>query len=321
MKNLIISGVLLLVVAYFGAKWHLHGKVRDSVDSAVAMARPFADISYEGISSTLGGELTVDGVRARIGGFRDELYIERIGIDTPSFLSLLGLADLAKKAGSPGDVLPEHFGFLAEGVHMPVGADYFRTLYEKQLEAFGGKDSDDAAAECVGKYGFSPATLAALGYEEQVFSMWTTFRQDNSRYRLEIRSTALDMWDFDIEMTLVGDMVSELAKGAAYRPRMSALRIEYTDRSLKQRVSDYCGRRGLTDDEIVAAQLDAFRHIGATNGIEFDEYVLGPYLEFLDGKSSLVFTASPAEPVTLSQIGLYKPSDVPALLDLSASAM
>ncbi len=55
-------------------------------------------------------------------------------------------------------------------------------------------------------------------------------------------------------------------------------------------------------------------------GIEFDEYVIEPYTEFVSGKSRFVITANPVEPISLSQIGLYKASDVPALLDLSAEA-
>ena len=57
------------------------------------------------------------------------------------------------------------------------------------------------------------------------------------------------------------------------------------------------------------------------NGIEFDEYVLDPYKEFIGGKSTLVVTAKPNEPITISQIDLYKPSDVPALLNLEATAL
>ena len=38
------------------------------------------------------------------------------------------------------------------------------------------------------------------------------------------------------------------------------------------------------------------------------------------GKSTLVITAQPSEPVAFSQIDLYKPSDVPALLNLAAIA-
>lgn len=321
MKKVIVFAIVVVVAGYFGAKWHLHGKVRDSVDSAVDMARPFATIRYDGISSTLSGELTVDGVRATVKGFRDEIYIERIGIDTPSFLSLLALADVTKKAESPEDALPGYFGLIAEGMRVPVNADYFRALYDMHTDAYAREDGREAATECVGKYGFSPATLAALGYDAQVVSMRAVFREEGSRFRMEMHWSTADMWDFDVDMTFVGSMWNELSRGIAFRPKMSNMSIRYTDRSLKQRVRRLCGERGLSDEEIVAAQLDAFQYIGESNGIEFDDYVMGPYREFLDGKSTLVFTAKPSEPVALSQIGLYKPSDVPALLDLSASAL
>ena len=62
-------------------------------------------------------------------------------------------------------------------------------------------------------------------------------------------------------------------------------------------------------------------YMGKMNGIEFDEYMIDPYQDFLRQGSSLVITAKPREPISLSQIKLYKPSDVPALLDLSAKAM
>lgn len=41
-----------------------------------------------------------------------------------------------------------------------------------------------------------------------------------------------------------------------------------------------------------------------------------PYKEFLAGKSTFILTAKPSNPVNLSEIDLYKPSDVPALLNL-----
>ena len=321
MKKAIIFVLLLGGVAFAGTKWHMHKKVGDSVDIAVLMMAPVVEITYEGVSSTLSGELTVDGVRARVTGFNDEIVIDRMGIDTPSFLSLLALADITSNPQAVASDMPEYFGFIAEGVRMPVNADYFREIYKMKLAALGVEDAGDPAAECVGKYGFSPTALAGLGYSEQVVSVAVIFRQQDSRFVLDISSSADQMWDVDMRMTLVGDMVTELAKGTAYRPRMSDLRIEYADRSLNERVRKYCASRGLTDDEIIAAQMDAFEFIGQANGIVFDEYMVGPYEEFLGGKTSLVITAKPNEPVSLSQLKLYKPSDVPALLDLTATAM
>lgn len=46
---------------------------------------------------------------------------------------------------------------------------------------------------------------------------------------------------------------------------------------------------------------------------------MDPYREFLNGKPTFIISAQPTKPVNLSQIGLYKPTDVPALLNLSAT--
>jgi hypothetical protein len=115
-------------------------------------------------------------------------------------------------------------------------------------------------------------------------------------------------------------MMTEMAKGAKYQPRLRSMRVEVTDRSLNQRVTSYCEQRGLSAAETLHAQIESFKYVGESNGIEFDEYVLDPYKEFVLGKSTLVVTAQPSEPIAFSQIDLYKPSDVPALLNLAAIA-
>jgi hypothetical protein len=68
------------------------------------------------------------------------------------------------------------------------------------------------------------------------------------------------------------------------------------------------------------AQVDSFRAVGEMYGIEFDQYIIDPYKEYLLGKPTLVVTAQPTNPVAFSQIDLYAPGDVPALLNLAAVA-
>ena len=318
MKNLIIWGIILAAVGYGGSKLLLHHKVESGMDTAVLAMSPFVNIEYDGVSSTMSGELTIDGIRAQITGFKDAIIIERLGIDTASYFSLLKLADIADNIRRPDDVVPSYFGFIAEGVHMSVNADYFKKLHAEILKQTGADDVSDPAAECTGKYGFSPKVLSRLGYSEQVVSVSAHFRRDETSYAVEVSSSVEDMWDIDAEFVLAGNMMTEMSKGMRYRPRLSSMRVEYVDRSLNDRVAEYCGRMGLDADAIVAAQLDKLQYLGKENGIVFDEYVIDPYTEFLKGKSRLVVTANPREPVSVSQISLYKPSDVPALLDLSA---
>ena len=317
MKNFLVWAILVGGIAYGGAKLYLHKKVSEAMDMAVLMMSPYADVEYDGVGSTLSGELTVDGVRIRVDGFRDDLYIDRIGINTPSFFSLLELSDLASMRSGG---MPDYIGFLVEGLRIPANADYYQELYDFSLEARGVADTSNAAIECTGRYGFSPKALTALGYEDQVMSMSMTVYDDESRYSFDMTINMEDKWDMDASIALAGNLMTEVAKGPMYRPKLRDMRLEFTDRSLNQRVTKYCGQRGLSAAETLKAQIDSFKYVGESNGIVFDEYLLDPYREFLLGKSTLVVTAKPNEPIAFSQIHLYKPSDVPALLNLAATA-
>ena len=317
MKNFLVWAILMGALGYAGAKLYLHNEVGEAMDMAVLMMSPYADVEYDGVGSTLSGELTVDGVRVRIDGYRDDIYIDRIGIDTPSFFTLLELSDLARMQS---ENMPEYFGFLIEGLRIPANADYYGELYEFALEARGIADATSPAVECTGKYGFSPKALNALGYQDQVLSMSMIVRDDETRYSFDMKVNMDDMWEMDASVSLAGNMMTEMSKGVMYRPKLGDMRVEFTDRSLNQRVTKYCGQRGLSAADTLRAQIDSFKYVGETNGIEFDEYLLDPYKEFILGKSTLVVTARPSEPIAFSQIDLYKPSDVPALLNLAAVA-
>lgn len=321
MKNLIVWAIILGVVGYGGSKLLLHHKVGRGVDQAVMAVSPFVNIEYDGVSSTLSGELTIDGIEAQVTGFNEPIFIERLGIDTPSYFSLLRLADISENVQSPDDVIPEYFGFIVEGVRMRVNADYFKEVYSASVNDISADALQDDAARCTGKYGFSPDTLTNFGFTDQVVSVAAHFRRGQGDYVVEMTSDVEDMWSIDASLTLAGDMVSEFSKGPRYRPRMKNMRVVFEDNSLNARVEKFCGRLGMSAEEIRTAQLEKLRYMGEVYGIEFDEYVIEPYTEFLAGKSTLVVTAKPTEPVSLSQITLYKPSDVPALLDLSAEAL
>ena len=319
MRNLIIWIIVLGGVGYGGAKLYLHHKVGKSVDAAVMRVSPYAQVTYDGVSSTMSGQLTVDGITAKISGFNDELRIDKMGIDTPNFLALLRLGDIVS-GGSSADEVPENFGFILKGMHMPADADYYRKIYDLGIEEIGATDADEPAAQCVGKYGLSPNTLRGLGYKEQNMSLAVYLRQNSSKFGIDIEIMVEDMWDIEIVLDLTGDITTNMAKGRVFRPQMSGMSIKLTDRSINQRMKDYCGRLGLSEEETLQAHIDALETFGAGNGIVFDDYVMAPYKEFLAGKPTLLVTARPNYPVDLAQIDLYKPSDVPALLNLSAVA-
>lgn len=321
MKNLIVVTLLLGALVFGASKWLLHRSVESGVDDVVTAMSPFARVDYDGVSSTMGGRLTIDSIEVQAVDMNDTISIDRLGVDTPSYFALMGLADIGTKLESGQKAIPEYIGFIVENIRVQVDADYFKKLHNGVQKVATAADAAEPAAVCTGKYGFSPETLQELGYAEQVVSASVYLRHDTSSYSLSVRSSVDNMWVVDIELTMAGNMMAELMKGPRARPKLRELRIEYTDDSLNERVFNYCRRLGMTNEEIIAAQLDKLGYFGSSMGIEFDEYVIDPYTQFLDGKSTLVVTAKPVEPVSLSQINLYKPSDVPALLDLSAETL
>lgn len=315
-------GILVLAVAgYFGSKAYLHHEVGKSVDQAIVMMSPYATVEYDGISSTMSGELTVNGVRVMVKGFSDPFTIDRIGIDTPSYLSLLSLTDLQQRNGSGMPEMPKELAFLVDGLRVATDSDVYSTLHQFRLSALDTGDAAEPAAECVGKYGFSPAALAAMGYPEQVASVSFRFRNADTHFTVEVDGETRDMWQFAMDVDFDGNPVSGFAQGAGYQPAVRRMQLRYDDLSLNGRVREYCRSLGLSDDDILQAHLESLDSLGADYGIVFDEYVVDPYIEFLGGKSTIVFKAEPATPVRMSQLALYKPEDVPALLNLSAEAL
>lgn len=319
MKNLIVLALVTGVFGYFGAKFYLHHSVSSGLDDALLMASPFADIQYTGVSSTMSGELSIDGIKIRMSGFDDPLYIDKLSIITPGFFFLLKLNELGQSG--PDFEIPDTFGFSADGMRASTSADYIRKIYDMGMEQTDANDLEDAAAVCAGKYGFSPETLRELGYDNLVVSMRIAYRQDDKNLFVDVNADVEDMYGVDMTVELADRLTPEALMRGNYRPRLSEGRLEYVDYSLNSRTAKLCAQEGLSDNEIQMAQLDAFSASGLDNGIEFDEYVVEPYKEFLNGKSTFIITAKPSEPINLSQIDLYKPSDVPALLNLSGEVL
>ena len=236
LKILIVSVVLVAGLGYGGAKAYIHHKVSESIDSALMMTTPYADVNYTGVSSTLDGELTLDNVTIRVKGYRDDIAIESLGIKTDNFLELLKLADMSAPGQPGGDGPPDSFGFIARNIRVPANADYYQDLYRKNIEALDPPDIRQRGVQCVGKYGFSPQTLASLGYEEMVVSMSLIVRQAENHFVTEMSFDVADMSELDLSFDIGGNAMAGAMMGGAYRPTLHSLELQLTDRSLNQRI-------------------------------------------------------------------------------------
>jgi hypothetical protein len=311
MRNLLVAAVVIGVGGYFGAKFYVQYKASRDLDAVLAQARPFVDVQYESVVATLGGELRVEGITIQLPQYDDAINVRSMGVLTPSFLFLLGFDNSSRSFE-----FPERLGVEVTGLHAAVDADFMRAL--EDLRELQVRDIELTPADlCAGTYGFTPATLKRLGYYEVDVDFKVGFRRDEDGIVLDVSAHVADMYDFDVSLTL-GGLADPTALARGARPLLVGGRLDYVDRSLNDRIMKNCAEQQVTPEDVIAAQLREVETLARNSGMELDAMIIQPYTDFLLGKQRFTVTSEPVKPVDLTRISLYKPSDVPNLLNLTA---
>jgi hypothetical protein len=311
MRNLLVAAAIIGVGGYFGAKFYVQHKTAEDLDALLAQARPFVDIEYEHVVATIRGELRAENVTIRLPQFDDELTVDSIGIVTPGFLFLLGF--------DRGQLeFPERLGVAIDGLRVSTDADFMRMLDDVRAAQTAAVELTPAD-QCASTYGLTPAALKRFGYHEVVLDLDTTIRRAESHLVVEVSADIEDMYAFDVELTLDGLAdPTALARGA--QPMLVNARLEYVDQSLNRRILEHCAKEQVPAADVLAAQLREVQALALQSGMELDALLMEPYTDFLLGKRRFTLTSAPPKPVDLSRVSLYKPSDVPNLLNLTAEA-
>jgi hypothetical protein len=312
MRNLLVAAAVMGVGGYFGAKYYVQHKVARDLDAVVAQAKPFVDVEYEQVVATMSGELRVEGVTIRMPQFDDSVTVESVGLQTPGFLFLLGFDKRELE-------FPERLGVAFSGVRVKVDADFMRKLDE--LQALAPGDAERTPADrCASTSGFTPATLKRLGYYELVSDLTMSFRRKADQLVMQFGVAVEHMYDVDIELTLAG-IADPTAMVRGARPMLVGGRLDYVDRSLNSRIIKHCAEQQVTPEDVLAVQLREAHEIARQAGMELDELIIQPYTDFLLGRQRFTLTSQPPRPIDLTRLRLYKPSDVPNLLNLTAEAL
>jgi hypothetical protein len=313
MRNLLVTVAVIGVGGYFGAKFYVQHKAAQDLDSMLDQIRPVVDVGYENVVATMNGELRVEGVTVRLPKFEDPLTVESVNVLTPGFLFLLGFDDDTRALE-----FPERLGIELEGLRASVDADFMRTLEDYRALQAGAVELTPADV-CASTYGFTAASLKRLGYDEIAVDFSASFRRRADELTVDVGAHVEGMYELDLELTL-GGIADPTAVVRGARPLLVGGRIDYTDRSLNGRIMKHCAEQQVTAEDVIAAQLREVQTLARETGMELDALIMQPYTDFLLGKQRFTLTSQPTKPVDLTRISLYKPSDVPNLLNLTAEA-
>lgn len=311
MRNLVVAAAVIGVGGFFGAKYYVQYKAAKDLDAMLAQVRPFVDIEYDGVVATMDGELRVEDVTVRMPQFDDSFTIDSVGLQTPGFLFLLGF-DRRKLE------IPERLGVAFAGIRMSTDADFMRAMEELSTprgEAVVLTEAD----KCASSAGFTPGMLRRLGYHQVVADMSLSYRRDGTKLVMSLGTDVENMYDLDVEFTLDGIQdPTAMVRGA--KPLFVGGRIDYVDRSLNGRIVKHCAEQQVTPEDVIAVQLREAHELARQSGMELDALIIQPYTDFLLGKQRFTLISQPPKPIDLTRLSLYKPSDVPNLLNLTAEA-
>ncbi len=311
-RNVIIGVLLLVGLGYLGLKVYIYHQVKSGLDNAIAAASPFADIRYDGISSSLTGSVTVRNVR--VHGFGDDVQVEGVRLGTPNLIYLLGtLSELQR--GEPPRFLELQINGLSLALDGPL-MNLLQGAMQSKVPQL------PASFPCAGQIAFGPAVWRAMGYQRLRNDVFLRVDLDNDAHtiRMQGKWKTADMGDvgFTTELARIDPVFTR--DQAAQRALLRSFSFDYTDHSYYKRLVQYCAGRDKAEpstfiSSVVNANATYYMYSwGVVPGIDLRR----AYGEFLRNPQSFSVVAHPNTPLELSLLSQYSPDDLVALLDLRA---
>jgi hypothetical protein len=310
------AAVILAAVLYGGLKAYIYFQYKEQVDSFISKVSPFVHIKYGGITSSLGGTVSVTDITAVPGQSQDELRIDAIELHTPGLWFLLSGA-------SDSGQLPEKMQVSVRGVHLDLSGDLMRRFAALQLAARGHASGTQPIA-CSTLEGIGPAEYKALGFDSVVLdsSFGYKFGRDQTEFYLDYALR-------DIETMRMTMALSGLSRSLRSFTLQQALDVLLTDLSLQYamnpelalKATRHCIQAsGVDDKEYYAAALErGLASIDSQLGVVPGQGIREALGRYLAKPGEIRVTAHPNLPVQLAAIDNYRPESLVALLNLKAS--
>lgn len=313
MKGKILLLCALPVIAYVGVKLYLHIQVGKTVDAIVAQMSPYADVSYETVTSTFDGRIGVSNVRIRPRQIDDEVRIQEVSFKLPSMMYLLDLENRVRNQDPPEELSVKVHGvaFSTRGKLVQAWEDaMFADDTQGRLAAF---------ENCVTRTNL-PTQMYLLDYDEIRGSFEVGYYYDFEHSHFVVHGTAgqLQAYEFSGELAVVMPAFDSFSMMTVFaNPQIARASLEITDAGYFDRVFDYCATGDqLVKQDVIALLTEDLLEMFDDLPMKPDQPLIDAYTQFIAEGSKIIITADPLEPQQLQYLSLYAPEDVPALLNI-----
>lgn len=327
-KTFFVVFIVLPLIVYGGVKAYLHHHITQGVDAAVAGLAPYVKVKYGEITTTWKGDARIERVDVTVPQTNETIRVAAFELQAGNLYRLLTLRKTLEQSE-----IPEGLGFAILGVDLNLHSDYavlFDEFVEKALKEAPEFLAHLPDLSCGDVKIFTLDHYLAMGYDNQITDLHFSYSQETKGQLVLITTVSIkDMFAFDSkEVLTTGTSVNSFADLATFKPRLVSLSGNYTDNSYTQRAVKLCTERnGGNAQEAREGQLRDFLFNLTQFSLSLNELKLEPneimlaqYKPFAEKPGTLTFTAEPREPLDISTLQFYKPSDVPALLNLNLQA-
>ena len=311
--TIMVAIIVVLVLIGGGIGGYLWYNTKQQVDQVVAMVRPFAAISYGGITVSPAGSVGVSQLRIMPTMINDSMTIGALRLNAPNILALLNI----RRQLSQGQ-LPEALSMSLHDLELPLDG---AILGAKPGTAPATPFDDLAALGCGPVVRLSGTEWQEMGYKNFVSNLDIGYRLDSARnvLSLQIDNSTRD-WaslNLDIGWAITDSSGSLLALAGAMTPRLARLDLVVRDDGFNTRKNTYCAAKaGKSIPDYITDHIRLVVERLRANGIDPGPGLIEAYQRHLTEGGEITITATPPAPINPAELPSYSAADAIKLLGL-----
>jgi hypothetical protein len=317
-KKLLLVIVVAPLLLYGIVKLYLNYQLNEFMGQLAARGKPFVTIKHGGVSTSLSGEASIHELEFYITGTDDVVRVEQVTYNTPNIWYLL--RDLGQVDNNKA---PESLHLTLTGLSM----DLYGDLTDKMEDTINSLNLDLTGVNklCGGRLFMGPREYRDMGYEEIIIDGDIGYDVDDITEEIAINMdlTFRNMGSYRLSTLVSGFNGSPFAASVPHphNPSVGAFKITYTDQSYAKRFVKFCsGLSNMSEADFIAAEANQSPAYFA-NLVGF---VPGPglratYKELLSNPGKIEAVMEWPEGVEPKNLHLYKPEDIPRLLNLTVA--
>jgi len=319
LKNTLVTLAVVGLAGYGALKLYVFYQAKENFQKILhcaglpglpSGAPPRDIIDYDRITASVFGPIGIKGLKLRFPQLDEEIYFDEV------LLTYDYDGDLSTCP------TPRHINFSINDMRMNVSLLEKIEKQRAMVRQRSGLPADSDVPELVKRFGYGEQyiqsrDLRALGYDKLVanVSFDLVFDPGNKQATFNMHEKIKDMGDFMFMFT-VADMAKNI-NSAVLGVKIKEARIEYTDESYIQRLYKMFATRNNENIDTYRKKVIASMETQISdNRIKLGKESQDNLKSFITDPKRLIITMYPYEPVGIQSIKLYKPGDVPLLLNL-----